>query len=146
MAAARDPYTRNYERLGAHRFGWVAEPLVEEASFVLRPMFGSLGCYLHGRLMLILADRRPPWCGLLVPTAREAQPSLQAEIPALQVHPILGKWLHLPESAEDFEAIGEGLVRLALLNDARLGVEPRPKRRSVPSMGRPRRRAKTARR
>jgi len=146
MAGARDPHARAYERLGAHRFGWLAEPLVEEASFVLRPMFGSLGCYLHGRLMLILADRRPPWCGLLVPTAREAQPALRAEMPALQVHPILGKWLYLAESAEDFEAVGEGLVRLALLNDARLGVEPRPKRRSVPSMGRPPRRTKTRRR
>jgi hypothetical protein len=146
MAGARDPYARVYERLGGHRFGWVAEPMVEEASFVLRPMFGSLGCYLHGRLMLILADRRPPWCGLLVPTAREVQASLRAEMPALQVHSILGKWLHLPESAEDFDAVAETLVRLALLNDARLGVEPRPKRRSVPSMGRPRRRTKPARR
>jgi hypothetical protein len=71
---------------------------------------------------------------------------LRAEIPALQVHSILGKWLHLPESAEDFDAVAETLVRLALLNDARLGVEPRPKRRSVPSMGRPRRRTKPARR
>ena len=136
MPGARDPHARTYERLGAHRFGWLAEPLVEEASFVLRPMFGSLGCYLHGRLMLILADRRPPWRGLLVPTERAAQASLRAELPALHVHAVLSKWLHLPEAAEDFEAVGERLVRLALLNDARLGVEPRPKRRSVPSMGR----------
>ena len=142
MARARDPYARSYERLAAHRFGWFAEPLVEEASFVLRPMFGSLACYLHGRLMLILADRRPPWCGLLVPTVREAQPSLRAEMPALQVHAVLAKWLHLPESADDFEPVGEHLVRLALRNDPRLGVEPRPKRRTGPSMGRPRRRAR----
>ena len=123
-AVRRDPLARAFERLGAHRFGWIAEPLVEEPSFVLRPMFGCLACYLHGRLMLVLADRRPPWRGVLVPTAREAHPALLAEFPSLAVHPVLGKWLHLKESDADFETIAGHLVELALAEDARLGVEP----------------------
>jgi len=146
MARARDPLARTLERLEGHRFGWVAEPLIEEPSFVLRPMFGSLACYLHGRLMLILADRQPPWQGLLVPTEREAQPALRAEMPALQVHAVLGKWLHLPESADDFEEVAGRLATLAREGDPRLGVEPRPKRQSGPTMGKRRRASTKARR
>jgi hypothetical protein len=126
--AKADPTSRAYERLARHRLGWLAEPLVEEPSFVLRPMFGCLACYLHGRLMLVLADRRPPWRGVIVPTEREAQPALRAEFPALQVHPILAKWLHLPEGDDDLETVAERLVDLARGDDPRLGVVPKPRR------------------
>ena len=107
---------------------------MEEPSFVLRPMFGCLACYLHGRLMLLLADRRRPWCGVLVPTEREAQPALLAEFPALVVHPVIKKWLYVPDTADDLETVGARLVELALAGDPRLGVEPTPKRRAGASM------------
>ena len=128
-AGAIDPTTRAYERLASHRFGWVAEPLVDEASFVLRPMFGCLACYVHGRLVLVLADRQPPWCGVFVPTERDAQPALRSDFPALRPHPILPKWLCMTEEDTDFESIGEAIVRRALANDPLVGVEPKPKRR-----------------
>jgi len=134
--ATADPTIRAYERLARHAFGWLAEPMVEEPSFVLRPMFGCLACYLHGRLVLLLADRRPPWRGLLFPTEREAHAALRAEFPALEPHPVLSKWLCLPDGTDDLETAGAALVALALADDSRLGVEPKPKRRRRTS-GRP---------
>ena len=118
-----------WARLRQHRFGDVALPCVEEASFLLKPMFGCLACYLHGRLMLVLADRRPPWRGLLVPTSRAAQPALRRDIPSLVQHPVLAKWLHLPDEADDFDEAAARLVALACAGDPRLGVESTPRRR-----------------
>lgn len=126
--ATADPTSRAYERLARHRFGWLAEPMVEEPSFVLRPMFGCLACYLHGRLVLVLADRRPPWRGLLLPAERAAHAALRAEHPALAPHPVLPKWLFLPDGAEDLETIGAALVDRALAGDPLIGVEPTPRR------------------
>jgi len=106
---------------------------------MVKPMFGCLACYLHGRLMLVLADRREPWRGVLVPTASEHHAALRAELPALRVHPVLGKWLRLPESADDFEDAAARLVTLAAADDPRLGVEPGPRkaRRPLTAAGRP---------
>lgn len=43
-----------------HPLQWVVEPLMEQPSYLQRAMFGCQGCYLHGRLMLVLAARREP--------------------------------------------------------------------------------------
>jgi hypothetical protein len=130
-----------YDRLRRHRYGALVEGLRGEASFLVKPMFGCLACYVHGRLMLVLADRRPPWRGLLVPMAREHQAALRAEIGSLGVHPVLGKWLCLSEAAPDFEEAAERLVALAAAGDPRLGVEPTMRaRRTRAARGRPRRR------
>jgi hypothetical protein len=123
--------TRAIARLRRHRYGGLVEALIEEPSFLAKSMFGGMACYLHGRMMLILTDRRPPWRGLLVLTARADQVSLCAELPALAPHPIIGKWLFLPDAAPELEETAAGLVTLILADDPRLGVEstPRPPRR-----------------
>jgi hypothetical protein len=121
--------TEPVDRLRAHRYGALVAPLREDASFLAKPMFGCLACYLHGRLMLLLADRREPWRGLLVPTAVEHHAALRAELPVLRVHPVLGKWLRLAESDDDFEATAARLVALAAADDPRIGVEPSPRAR-----------------
>jgi hypothetical protein len=107
-----------------HQLQWVVEPLMEQPSYVQRAMFGCVGCYLHGRLMLVLAARREPWQGLLVPTAHEHHPSLLREERTLVVHPVLPKWLYLSESSDTFEEAAQRLVARALADDPRLGVEP----------------------
>lgn len=126
------------ERLRRHRYGTLIEPLQDEPSLLVKAMFGCVACYVHGRLMLVLAARREPWRGLLVPTTRAHQPALQAEVPALKVHPVLRKWLHLRESADDFEAAAAELVRLARADDPRLGVESPPRRSRAAGARRPR--------
>ena len=156
---------RALTRLLGHRFGPLAEGLAAEESFVVRAWFGFLACYVHGRLMLVLADKRPPWSGILVPCDQERHAALRALMPALRVHSVLGKWLLLPATAPSFEDDALRLVDLARADDPRLGIEPqaelrrrrrkrrdvrvrrasaddgdaRSRRRSSPRAGRPRR-------
>ena len=110
----------------SHPLQWVVEPLAEEPSYIEKAMFGCRGCYLYGRLVLVLAARgEEPWNGLLVPTEREHQQSLGSEHKNLAVHPVLKKWLYLPESNEDFEESAKAIVDAILANDPRMGVEPK---------------------
>lgn len=66
---------------------------------------------------------------MLVVTEREHHASLKADFPSLRPHPILPKWLYLPDSAADFERCAERLVARAKSRDPRIGVFPKPKRR-----------------
>lgn len=112
-----------FARLRRHRYGGLVDALTEEPSLLVSTMFGCVTCYLHGRLVLGLTDRRPPWRGLLVPTVHEHHDALRADVPGLVVHPVLGKWLYLPESAGCFEEAADALVTLARNGDPRIGVE-----------------------
>ncbi len=107
-----------------HPYQWLWEPLEDDPTFVLRPMFSGKAAYLDGKLMLYFTAREEPWRGVLVCTFREHQASLCAEFPVLAPHPILPKWLYLPETADRFEATAERLVALARRRDPRLGVSP----------------------
>jgi hypothetical protein len=66
---------------------------------------------------------------VLVATDRKHHAALQAFVPALCVHPVLGKWLYLPAAADSFEPAARMLAELALSDDPRLGVEPSAGRR-----------------
>jgi hypothetical protein len=112
-----------------HRHAWLWEPLETDATFVLRSMFGAKAAYLDGKLMLCFCAGEEPWRGVLVCTAREHHAALLAEFPALSPHPILPKWLYLPESTDSFESVATKLVTLARRRDSRLGVAPQPKKR-----------------
>jgi hypothetical protein len=91
-------------------------------------MFGCKGCYLYGRLVLVLAARRrEPWNGLLVPTDKRHHQSLRREHRSLVIHPVLKKWLYLSESKDEFEEAARDLVESILANDPRIGVEPKTK-------------------
>lgn len=136
MAAATDRAKRFFLKAdllrtkarATHPFQWVVEPLSEEPSYIEKAMFGCRGCYLYGRLVLVLAARgKEPWNGLLVPTEREHQPTLRRDHKNLVAHPVLKKWLYLPESNEDFEEAAGDLVESILANDPRMGVEPKTK-------------------
>jgi hypothetical protein len=111
-----------------HRYAWLWEPLEPDASFVLGAMFGTKVAYLDGRLMLCFSAKEEPWRGVLVCTDRASHESLLAEFRALSPHPILPKWLYLPESADDFERVAERLVALARQRDPRIGVAPKGKK------------------
>jgi hypothetical protein len=129
---------RALARLLGHRFGPLVEGLAAEESFVVRAWFGFLACYAHGRLMLVLADKRPPWSGILVPCDRGRHAALRAVLPWLRAHSVLGKWLLLRPSAPTFEDDALRLVDLARADDPRLGVEPqvRAARRLPPQLSR----------
>ena len=122
------------ERIGRtrriHPYQWLWEPLETDPTFVLRPMFGGKAAYLGGRLMLYFTAGEEPWRGVLACTDRVHHAALMADLPELAPHPILPKWLYLPESAGGFERTAERLVALARRRDPRLGVDPGVKRRS----------------
>lgn len=112
-----------------HPHAWLWEPLALDPTFVIRPMFGTRAAYLGGKIVLCFCARHEPWRGILVATEREQHPGLLAEFPALTPHPILPKWLYLPESADAFERVAQRLVALARARDLRIGVVPRTKKK-----------------
>ncbi len=108
---------------------------MEEMSYLEKSMFGCRGCYLHGRLVLVLASRKEaPWKGVLIPTEKSVHDSLKKDFPDLEVHPVLGKWLYLREDSEDFEETVSRVVEAVAGEDERIGVEPkeRKRRRNAP--------------
>ncbi len=118
---------------------WVFEPFEEQVSFYTKRMFGGLAAYVHGRMVMVLTENADEnsyrgkdyaidlWDGILLPTERGFHSSLQADFASLLTHPVLGKWLYLPQTADDFEEvaieIGEHIAR----NDQRYGILPKPK-------------------
>ena len=112
----------------------VFDPLERDPGYLLKKMFGCDAAYLDGRLCLVAADRDAPWDGLLVGTSQAHHASLTGDIPNLQPHAVLGKWLYIPQQDESFEAVAQQLVSLTLARDPRIGVapSPRPSRRTRP--------------
>jgi len=83
--------------------------------------------------MFCFCARDEPWRGVLVGTDQARHAALQAEFPELTPHPILPKWLYLPETSDHFERTAARLVALARRRDPRIGIIPKPrKRRAAP--------------
>jgi hypothetical protein len=111
--------------LDRHRFAPLVEPLRQLPSFVSRAMFGSVGCYVGGRIVLVLSDRAEPWQGLLVPTEKRRHDALRRAFPELTVHPVLPKWLYLASRVGGFTDVATALVERIAAGDAAIGVEPK---------------------
>jgi hypothetical protein len=62
-------------------------------------------------------------------------------MPALRPHPVLGKWLYLPQTEAEFESVAQHLTARVLAGDPRIGIAPKPRKPSQP-----RQRAASARR
>ena len=133
MKAARVSAALPRAAKAEHPLEWLADPLRDEPSFVLKSWFGGRTLMLHGLHTLFLSTQGEPWQGVLVCTFHEHQPSLVTEFPALRQHPVLKKWLYLPESAETFERDARRLVQLARTRDPRIGIPPSPKKKKAAS-------------
>ncbi len=134
-ASAARPYRgmqmrRPIAKKATHPLQWVCEPLSEEASYFDKPMFGCRACYVHGKLVMVLASGEEPWNGVLVPTERSQHTSLCADFPGLSAHAVLGKWLYLSCANDEFEERSRAVVRAILDRDPRIGVEPGKRRRA----------------
>lgn len=112
---------------------WVVESIMEEPSYLDKAMFGCRGIYLHGRLMLVLCSGEEPWNGLLIATYHEFHDSIRDDFEDVAQHPVLKKWLYLPEASEDFETVAFDIVEVIRMNDQRFGVEPKERKRRKPS-------------
>lgn len=119
---------------------YLYEPLESFDTFATKRMFGGMAIYVHGRMVLHIAEDEGSltyrdqkfdfdiWNGLLVVTGREFHESLFADFPQLINHPVLPKWLYLPVSHTDFESVAEGVLEAIRLNDERIGIYPKPKK------------------
>lgn len=114
-----------------HPLQWLAEPLADEPTFELKSWFGGRTIMLNGRHHLFLTTQGEPWQGVLVCTYHEHHDSLRTEFPSLRQHPILGKWLYLPESADNFERDARRLVKLVQARDPRMGITPSAKKQKA---------------
>jgi hypothetical protein len=114
-----------------HPLEWLVEPVRDDPGVELKPLFGGRTLKLDGKHQLFLTTQGEPWQGLLVCTFHEHQPSLLAEFPALSPHPVLGKWLYLPEAAETFERDAKRLVQLVRSRDPRIGVPSSSRRKKT---------------
>src|SRR4030066_2525388 len=94
-----------------HSLLLVVESLMEEPSYLEKPMFGCLAIYLHGRLMLVLASGEEHWDGLLIPTEHQFHDAILKEFRDVVQHSVLKKWLYLPEATEE---MGYGVRSLIL--------------------------------
>jgi hypothetical protein len=133
MTPKRDSVIGQVKRI--HPYAWLWEPLETEASFVLKSMFGSRAVYLEGKLVLCFSANEEPWRGVLICTDKTHHESLMTEFPSLTPHPVLPKWLYLPESLNDFESTAQRLVKSVRSRDSRIGVAPQPKKRKKLSRG-----------
>jgi hypothetical protein len=132
----RDPFEKSFAKARpVHPHQWLWEPLETDPTFVLRSMFGAKAVYLDGKLMLCFCAGEEPWRGVLIGTDRTHHASLRTEFPEIAPHPILAKWLYLPESAESFERAAARLVALVRRRDARIGVIPKAKKKRQPKTG-----------
>jgi hypothetical protein len=113
-----------------HPHAWLWERLESEPTFVLRSMFGAKAVYLDGKIVLGFIAREEPWHGILIATDRPRHTALRKDFPELAPHPILPKWLYLPESADRFERLATALVVLVQARDPRIGVVPKPRKKA----------------
>ncbi|WP_309397362.1 hypothetical protein [Cerasicoccus maritimus] len=119
-----------------HPYDWLIEPIAEDPSFVRKPMFGAVGCYLRGKMVCVLAAREKPWRGLLITVEQSEQRSILSDYPQLTPHEVLPKWLYLPEEHDDFEPVAEAVIEAIRQGDPRFGVIPPPRKRKAKNAAR----------
>src|SRR5512139_435566 len=98
---------------------WVVDSIMEEPSYVDRAWFGCRAIYLYGRLMLVLCSGEEPWNGLLIPTDHPFHNAIRNDFNTVKQHPVLKKWLYLPEASEDFETVAVAIVEVIRMSDLR---------------------------
>ena len=111
---------------------WIFESFAEHRTFFTKRMFGGLAAYLFERQMLLLVEPtksgRWKWHGVLICTDYAHHASIQAELPALNPHQVLHKWLFIDSTHEDFEATMEAVAKRVARNDPRFGILPRARK------------------
>ena len=122
---------------------WILDAFAGHSSFFTKRMFGGLAAYLHERMMLVLVEPtktgRWKWHGVLVGTDRTHHASIRTQFPALAPHFVLGKWLYIDSTHQQFEATMEAVAKCMMRNDLRFGVVPRRRKPSPRTKGRARR-------
>ncbi len=114
---------------------WILQSFEDQPSFFTKRMFGGLAVYLFGRQMMVLVEPtrsgRWNWHGVLICTERANQPAIIEEVPQLEPHEILKKWLYIDSRHEDFEPAMERVAEAIARNDHRFGIHPHLRKEQV---------------
>lgn len=116
--------------------GHFFEELAAKDSYYCRKFFGGLSIYVFGKMVAFLCEhpgdkewrgkkfKNEIWNGCLIPSRREHHESLLIKIKGTIVHPVITKWLYIPQSSKYFESSMFQLVEMIQKKNELIGVEP----------------------
>ena len=110
---------------------YLLEPLQSSPLYSTRRMFGGMAAYDQGKMVVVLMENADDaeWNGVLFPTDRPHHESMMKDFSDLVPHTILGKWLYLSMSCENFETAAQEIIERIVRRDSRFGILPGIKKR-----------------
>lgn len=100
---------------------WVEDLLPQD--HLRKKMFGGFAYYIDEKLCLLIFESTGNkthhgekydyeiWNGCMFPADRENHDAILAKFPFLMPHPVLPKWLYIPQETEDFENLVEPVMK-----------------------------------
>ncbi len=119
------------------------ERLFRLDDFDIKHMFGGMALYGHGKMLFCIMEDPtqnfykdktfpyPIWNGVLIPTQREYHNEFIKISKDFTSHPVLGKWMYIPQTLENFEDHIKKIVLLAVKNSDLIGIIPKQKKKSL---------------
>lgn len=123
-----------------HELNWIEDLLPEGC--IKKHMFGGFAYYFENKLVLCLFEDAKTksyknlkfdfaiWNGCLFPCDRENHDAIFKKYPFLINHPVLPKWLYLPQQSEDFESQVEIILKEIRRRSPLFGTVPKTKKKS----------------
>ena len=112
-----------------NNLNWIEALLPKD--FIRKPMFGGFAYYSDNRMVLAMFESQEPrsnWNGCLFPSEREFHSAILKKFSYLSNHPVLPKWLYLPQDSENFETHAEDLLKEIRRRSPFFGVIPKAKK------------------
>lgn len=116
--------------------GHFFEDFESQDSFFVKKFFGGLSIYVFGRMVAFLCDhpgdkewrgkkfKTEIWNGCLIPSNREHHKLILKKIKGTLVHPVITKWIYLPQSSPYFENSMFRIIELIKTKSELVGIEP----------------------
>lgn len=128
------PKARSYG-LESFDSGHFFEELSQFDSFYFQKFFRGLSIYCFGRAVAYISNRPGDrsfrgknyrieiWNGCLIPTIRDHHAELLRSIKGTVVHPVIEKWLYLPQHSEHFEDSMVQIVNMIKGKSLLIGID-----------------------
>jgi hypothetical protein len=129
------PSTKKYN-LDSFSSGHFFEDLADHETFYFKKFFGGLSIYVFGKMVAFLSEhpgdksfrgkkfKMDVWNGCLIPSVRENHSELIKILKGTVIHPVIEKWLYLPQESEHFEDSMVQLVEMIQRKNKLVGIEP----------------------
>ncbi len=122
-----------------YELNWIEDLLPDGC--IKKHMFGEFAYYFENKLVLCLFEDAQTksyknlkfdfaiWNGCLFPCDRENHDAIFKKFPFLINHPVLPKWLYLPQQSEDFESLVEIILKEIRRRSPLFGTVPKTKKK-----------------